>query len=232
MKRLTVVLTSVAALVACGDSNSKYNASGIGSVELNDSVFAIHYYSNTLIISNAALRGGLRDSCRVYFSGSGELMTEGADGSVYDFTPSELSSDIRQPILLLDSVAQSSADTMRTASSREGFFAHNIHITRDWRRNNILDATCYYPGVNGGADDFFGFFADTTTLGTDSVKVWLRLCRAKRDSAQMVVRRISAPINCLRDTTRERVIVNIRRIDAYGDTVSTDLVYSYVNWIN
>ena len=146
MKRLTVVLTSVAALVACGDSNSKYNASGIGSVELNDSVFAIHYYSNTLIISNAALRGGLRDSCRVYFSGSGELMTEGADGSVYDFTPSELSSDIRQPILLLDSVAQSSADTMRTASSREGFFAHNIHITRDWRRHVLLPWRKWWRG--------------------------------------------------------------------------------------
>lgn len=233
MMRLLIIITFCSVLLAaCGDSDSKYNASGIGSVELNDSVFAIHYYSNTLLLSDDIPRGSLRDSSRVYFTGSGELIAEGDGGAVYQFTPYELSDDVTSQLLLLDSVAQASADTMRMARSREGFFAQNVHITRDWRRNDFLDATGFYPGVNDGAGDCFAFFADSATIGTDTAEVWLRLCRAKRDSVQMVTRHISTPINCLRDSSRERIVVKISRIDAFGDTVVTNLVYSYVNWVD
>lgn len=230
-KCIFAIATGASLIVSCGDSDSKFGVSGIGSVELNDSVFAIHYYKNTLRLSDAVSADGLRDSCRVFFSGTGSLVSEGEDGAVYDFTPSVISANITTPVFLLDSVAQASADTMRMAGSPEGFFAHDIHITRDWRRNDFLDATGTYPGALDASGDYFGFFADTSTIGTDTVRLWLRLCRARTDSALMVVRRISAPVNCLRDSARERIVVNISRIDAFGDTVSSDLVYSYVNWI-
>lgn len=232
MKHLTALLASALLLASCSDSDSKFGVSGIGSIELNDSVFAIHYYKNTLLLDETVPTAGLTDSCRVYFEGSGTLVSEGEDGAVYNFLPSVISADITTPLFLLDSAAQASADTMRTASSSEGFFARDIHITRDWRHNDYLDATGTYPGALDASGDYFGFFADTTTIGQDTIKLWLRLCRAKTDSTVMVTKRISAPVSCLQDTARERVIVNIKRIDAYGDTVSTDLVYSYVNWIN
>lgn len=231
MKRVLSFLACASVLASCGDSDSKFGVSGIGSVELNDSVFAIHYYRNTLRIAETALSESLRDSCRVYFAGSGTLVYDGEDGAVYDFTPTVISPDITTSIFLLDSVALASADTMRMASSTEGFFAHDVHITRDWRRNDFLDATGTYPGAADARGDYFGFFADTSTLGADTVRLWLRLFRAQTDSAQMVVRRISTPVNCLRDSARERIVVNIKRIDAFGDTVTTNLVYSYVNWI-
>lgn len=232
MKKILSLVAMAALMASCGDSESKFGVSGIGSIELNDSVFAIHYYSSTLLLDESVPTNGLKDSCRVYFAGSGTLVYEGEDGSVYNFTPSTISEDITTPLFLLDSVAQASADTMRTASSSEGFFANDIHITRDWRHNDYLDATGRYPGALDPSGDYFGFFADTTTIGTDTIKLWLRLCRAQTDSTLMVTKRISAPVGCLQDSTRERIVVNIRRIDSYGDTVSTDLVYSYVNWNN
>ncbi len=226
---------SVVAVVAlcvssCGDSESRYGASGIGSVELNDSVFAIHYYSNTMLVDRS-FADGLADSARVYFSGSGTLAYENEAGQTYDFSIYNLSADITTPFLSLDSAAQTSADTMRIASSCEGFYAQNIHITRDWRRNDFLDATGIYPGDNNGEGDFFGFVLDTATLGTDTVRVWLRLRREKTDTVQMITRHISTPVNCLRDTARERIMVNLSRLDANGDTVVSNLVYSYINWV-
>lgn len=232
MKNILSLIACASLLVSCGDSDSKFGVSGIGSVEMNDSVFAIHYYKNTLRLDGPVSSAGLRDSSRVYFTGSGVLVSEGEDGAVYDFTPTTISEDITTRLFLLDSVAQASADTMRTASSSEGFFAHDVHITRDWRRCDFLDATVTYPGSLDASGDYLGFFADTTTIGSDTIKLWLRLCRAQTDTARMVTRRVSTPVNCLQDSTRERVVVNIRRIDAYGDTVSTDLVYSYINWID
>ncbi len=231
MKTKVLLPLSALLLSACADDTSKYSASGIGTVELNDSTFAIHYYSSTFVITDGTPHGDLRDSSRVYFYGSGILESETEDGSVYNFSINSISSDITQPIFMLDSAAQSSADTMRMYSSAEGFFAQNVHITRDWRRNDYLDATGIYPGSNDGEGDIFGFFADTTTLGADTVKMWLRLCRQNTDTLQMITRHISTPVNCLRDSTRERIVVNLKRIDAYGDTVNTNLVYSYVNWI-
>ncbi len=215
---------------ACGDSESTYGATGIGSVELNDSVFAIHYYSNTMIIDRS-FADGLTDSARVFFSGSGTLAYEKDGVKTYDFCINSLSADITTPFLSLDSAAQASADTMRIASSKEGFYAQNIHITRDWRRNDFLDATGIYPGDNNGKGDFFGFVLDSASLGTDTVRVWLRLRRERTDTVQMITRHISTPVNCLRDSTRERVMVNLRRLDANGDTVVSNLVYSYINWI-
>lgn len=225
-------LVAVASLCvsACDDSESKYGATGIGSIELNDSVFAIHYYSSTMLVDRS-FADGLKDSARVYFSGSGTLAYENEDGQTYDFSIYKLSSDVTTPFLSLDSVAQSSADTMRIASSHEGFYAQNIHITRDWRRNDFLDATGIYPGDNNGDGDFFGFVLDTASLGSDTVCVWLRLRRERTDTVQMITRHISTPVNCLRDTTRERIMVNLRRLDANGDTVVSNLVYSYVNWV-
>lgn len=231
MKKLIALAALALAVGSCGDDESTYGVSGIGSVELNDSVFAIHYYKNTLLLDESVSRSGLKDSCRVYFAGTGVLVSEDGEGAVYNFKPTTLSGDITTPLFMLDSVAQASADTMRTASSSEGFFGLDIHITRDWRHNDFLDATGTYPGALDSSGDYFGFFADTTTIGADTIKLWLRLCRAKTDSTLMVTKRISAPVACLQDSARERVIVNIKRIDAYGDTVSTDLVYSYINWI-
>lgn len=233
MKKILLLFSLLCAIVAvsCSDSESKYAASGIGTVELNDSVFAIHYYRNALIIDDPALSSGLRDSARVFFSGSGSFVDEVDEIKYYSFHLTSISKDITCPLLMMDSVAQASADTVRVAGSAEGFFGQNIHITRDWRRCDFIDATAMYPGADDDSGDFFGFTVDPSTVGTDTIRIWLRLSRASTDSVRMVTKYVSTPIGCLQDSTRERVMVNLSRIDAYGDTVVSNMVYSYVNWI-
>lgn len=233
MRRLASLPILVAAWLACGchDGHSSYGASGIGSVELNDTAFAIHYYSATLCLGDAESHGKLTDGSRVYFVGSGWLSSESADGlQTYNFEPRTLSGDITSPALLLDSAGMASDSLMRIAQSPEGFYGQNIHITRDWRRNDFLDATAIYAGTGDGAADFLGIVGDTLMADADTLRLWLRLRRAQSDTAQMVTKHVSVPVNCLRDSTKERLLIRLSRIDAAGDTVVTDMVYSYVNF--
>lgn len=230
MQKWCMWLLALLSLASCSSDDSTYHATGIGSVELNDSVFAIHYYSSTLLLQDDAIKAGLTDSSRVFFSGEGRLVSE-ADGSVYDFTPSFISADVTVPVLMLDSVGMSSDSLSTIASSADGFYAQNIHITRDWRRNDFFDATAIYPGHDDGAGDFFGLVGDTLSADADTLRLWLRLHRQKKDTTNMITRHISVPVNCLRDSAKERLLIRLSRINAAGDTVVSDMVYSYVNFI-
>lgn len=233
MRRLATPLFLAAACFAggCNESQSAYGASGIGSVELSDTAFAIHYYSATLSLGDATRREGLADGCRVYFVGSGWLTSESADGTqTYDFEPQTLSGDITSPALLLDSAGMASDSLMQIARSSEGFYGQNIHITRDWRRNDFLNATAIYAGTGDGSADFLGIVGDTMMAEADTLHLWLRLRRAQRDTTQMITKHVSVPFNCMRNSSKERLMVRLSRIDAAGDTVVTDMVYSYVNF--
>lgn len=228
---LSSVLLTVM-LSGCHDSSSTYVASGIGSVELNDSVFAIHYYKTTLVLPDYVSHDNLTDTSRVFFTGSGWLVNEDYEGAqVYDFTPSVLSADVTTPILMLDSAGMASDSLNKIAQSTEGFYAQNIHITRDWRRNDFFDATAIYPGVGDGSQDFFGLVGDTLSADADTMHLWLRLRRQNTDTLQMITKHISVPVNCLRDTAKERILIRLSRLNADGDTVVMDYVYSYVNFI-
>ncbi|MCI5778035.1 MAG: hypothetical protein MR215_10570 [Bacteroidales bacterium] len=231
-KSLLSIVLAVVTLAACHESDSTYWASGIGSVELSDSVFTIHYYKTSLRLADDVSRDGLTDTSRVFFTGSGKLVFEDTDGNqVYDFRPTVMSSDIATPILMLDSAGMASDSLMRIASSAEGFYAQNLHITRDWRRNDYFDATAIYQGSGDGSDDFFSLVGDTLSADADTMHLWLRLARQKTDSARMITKHVSIPVNCLRDSTKERILLRLSRIDAFGDTVVSDYVYSYVNFI-
>ncbi len=226
------IAISTCVTTGCHDSSSTYVASGIGSIELNDSVFAIHYYKSTLILPDYVSRGNLTDTSRAFFSGNGWLVNEDPDGAqVYDFTPSIVSADVTTPILMLDSAGMASDSLNKIAQSTEGFYAQNIHITRDWRRNDFFDATAIYPGDGDGSQDFFGLVGDTLSADADTMHLWLRLRRQNTDTVQMITKHISVPVNCLRDTAKERILIRLSRLNANGDTVVMDYVYSYVNFI-
>ncbi len=227
-----VLLPLMLLLVACGDSHAPYTATGIGSVELNDSTLAIHYYKTTLRLPDNTPHASLTDTSRVYFSGSGTLFSEDPEGAqVYDFNLTTLSSDITTPIITLDSTTIASDSLQRCINSTEGFYAQNLHITRDWRRNDFFDATASYPGVGDGSSDFLALVATPDSTTPDTLQLWLRLLRHATDSSLMVTKHISVPVNCLRDTTRERIVLRLSRINSYSDTVVIDYVYSYVNFI-
>lgn len=232
MRHSFLILTAAAMLSACGDSDSSYWATGIGSVELNDSVFSIHYYKTELRLADGIPCDGLTDTSRVFFNGHGRLVAEDVEGNqVYDFQPSHLSADITSPLLMLDSAGMASDSLTKLASSPEGFYAQNLHITRDWRRNDFFDATAIYPGTGDGSQDFLSLVGDTLSADADTMHLWLRLRRQKTDSTLMVTKHVSVPVNCLRDSAKERILIRLSRIDAFGDTVVMDYVYSYVNFI-
>lgn len=228
-----LVMMPIVTTVSCHDSNNGKNATGIGTVERNDSVLAIHFYKNTFVISDADLYPMLHDSDRVSFSGSGVLIDELDENQVYDFNLTRVSEDLRQPLFVVDSVARDSAELMAIVNSADGFYSQNIHITRDWHHDDYFDATAVYYGADNGEGDYFGLIYDSAAVDTDAVQIfWLRLYRHNTDTMQVINKDISVPVNQLRDSTKERILMRIKRIDAYGDTVSTDYVYSYINWID
>ncbi len=234
MKKVTLYIVSlflaVVGIVGCSDSDDSYGFTGIGTVELNDTVFSIHYYGSTLKIDRAYI-GEMANGARAYFSGTGNEAYSDSNGMVYEFNAKTLIGDITQEISYADT-AEVGTDTLTNyLDSGEGFYGQDIHITRDWKRNDFLDATAVYPGVGDGSDDYFGLVADTEATSDSLLCFWLRLKRAETDTVVMITRRISVPVNCLRDSTKERVNIQIRRIDAYGDTVTKQYVYSYINWL-
>lgn len=221
-------------VVSCSDKDSRSSFVGIGSVEKNDSVAAVHYYELTLKANDVSQLGGVPDSARVYFVGRGAQAEGDETGLVFDVDFSSISEDLREPIAHMDSSVQVNDSLRESLRSGFGFYAFNIHITRDWRRNDFLDVSTTYCGTEGGLGDRLQVVCDTMgSAAPDSLIVlWLRLSRHSEDTTELVTRHISVPVNELRDSTKERVYLRLMRIDAYQDTVKTDYVYSYVNFVD
>ncbi len=234
MRQLAHIFTTLTILLtACGkDSDGSSNFSGIGTVEKNDTAVAIHYYERTLTATDSAQLSAVREGDRVYFICSAWREDGDTTYNRYVAYFNDISSDLRREIVFTDST-QTSAEDIANSHSAEGFYAQNVHITRDWQRNDFFEAMLTYPASDGHEDDFIALVRDTTMdkeEDFDGQVFWLRLSRHRTDSVYYINRHISVPINCLRDSTKERISMLVKRIDHYGDTVSTSFVYSYVNW--
>ncbi|MBQ3635773.1 MAG: hypothetical protein II951_09185 [Bacteroidales bacterium] len=237
MRRLAIIAVIAALAASCSDSDDRREFRGIGTVENNDTVKAIHYYQKTLYATDASKVASIEEGARVEFVCRVTAREDEREKQEYDADFSYISGDIRKDIVLYNGGYADAADTgsMRISSS-EGFIAQNMHITRDWKRNDFFEVTATYVGADDYDTDFLGLVCDTTNdaprVDTLDYVVWLRLSRTSAAAAHKYVNKsVSVPINCLRDSTKERIYIDLMRIDAWGDTARHHLVYSYVNWM-
>lgn len=213
----------------CHDDDDTKGFSDIATVERNDSVVALHLYRHTLIPTDPSKLDGLNDGERVAFKGKGRL-TEivSDDDQRWLIDLSEVSGDLTVPIVFDSTAVGREQDLF---GSLEGYHETRPHITRDWRRNDWLNTSAFFPSHDDGREDLFAL----TRVTNDNVEgksiFWLRLKRARTDTVQLIHRQISVPVNCLRDSAAERIEMRICRFNQYGDTVLTDYVYSYINFM-
>lgn len=214
---------------ACDDDDDSKGFSGVATVERSDTLLALHYYSATLLPNDPDKLDGLDDGDRVYFSGSARLnMVLDDDEERWDIDVKSVTGDITEPLVTLSSA---SAEQQQLFGSREGFREANIHITRDYQRNDWLNATAFYPTSEGGKGDLFALTRNEADDEGDEQVYWLRLRRARPDTAELVTRQISVPINCIRDPAAERIKILLKRYNQYGEIVESHMVYSYINFM-
>ncbi len=222
---LYILLFVTMAIVACSDTAPDTTCKGIGSVEMNDTLIAIHYYDNVYVISDE-YRNNLCDSARVKFKiNIGKRIVDTA--YVYQAEVVELSGDIRRQIVFRAHNKQ--ADTALCVPT-------DMHITRDFRRLDFFNISTRYVTCDNNADEV-SLVLDSAEqeASTDSLVVlWLRHSQVRTDSADRVeYNTISVPLNILipADTLRtERLYLKVKMFGSDGDTVVNNYVYSYMNY--
>ncbi|MCQ2227936.1 MAG: hypothetical protein MJZ01_08525 [Bacteroidales bacterium] len=212
------VLVSVG--VSCSKDEVPMAYQGIASVERTDTAILIHFYNNTFVVS--LLESDVEDSARVTFRiVAGRRLSDTAE--IFEGRVEELSEDIRTPIV--HEVSTSNLPCVPT----------ELHITRDFRRLDFFNVTAYYYTRQDNEDRLYMAFDPTQQVGrTDSVVVlWLKHVQNETDPKQYTgiqYQTISVPMNVLiPDSTSERLMIHLKRLNLDGDTVTDNFVYSYRN---
>lgn len=228
IKRLLYILWAILLFVACKETLIDTSLfQGIGSIERTDSVFAIHYYDHTFLLSD--MDGSvLEDSDRVEFSlRTSEPVSDTLLTTFYaDIV--EISEDITRPVVYYSN--QSSVNPKEWGTVP--FVSVDMHITRDWRRNDYFNFSTMYA-TSDGNDDYICLTYEKSEqeAENDSLHVmWLKHYQRQSDSLSYLKHDvISVPLNYLQKDSVERTYLRIKYFDVYGDTVVTNWTYSYRN---
>lgn len=226
MKKQLIILLLLTALglTSCSDDYTDNTIKGIASVELNDTLIALHYYDNTYILPDD-YRASLTDSARVYFR---LRTTQRISDTAYIFNADvqELTTDIRTSIIF--STANLLSDTARCVPT-------DMHITRDFRHLDFFNISVYYTTCPDNDDQVYLVQCSTEQeANADSLVVlWLRHSQLRSGTTQYVEHStISVPLNVLippDSLQRERVYLKVKMLSEDSDTIINNYVYSFVN---
>ena len=224
-KQLNILLAAIVlAVAACSDDKTDDTIKGIASVELNDTLVALHYYDNTYVLADE-YRAGLTDSARVYFCiNSTQRLADTA--SIFNANVRELSADLRTPIVYR--TANLLSDTAICVPT-------DMHITRDFRHLDFFNISVHYATLPNNDDKTYLVQCSTEQeASTDSLVVlWLRHSQLRSDSTLYIEHNtISVPLNILippDSLQRERIYLKVKMLAEGGDTIVNDYIYSFVN---
>lgn len=217
-KAITVILVALLCW-ACQESVTPATYNGIGSIERNDTVAAIHYYDHTFLIEDMPM--SLVDSSRVIFrievTGRANDTTETYNAKIID-----ISSDIRREIININSTAGLGQETGITIS--------DLHLTRDFRRLDYFNITTIFE-TREDNDDKINLVLEQRDDSKKEATLWIKHWQKSTDSLNIIQKDImSVPMNgMINDETSERLLLHVKWIKAIGDTISEDFTYSYYN---
>ena len=217
MNRILVLIAIVMLAVSCHEEPQPMTISGIGSIEVNDSATAIHYFEYTLLTDFDT--SVLPDSARAQFKVALEDKT---DETTYRAKVITLSDNLRRELINVD--ANMTADSIFGTAP---LTPSDIRMTRDFRRLDFFNITVYYT-TRPDNDDFICLTYDPAEQTSDTIALWLRHYQAISDSCTHIeYRTISVAVNSLASDTMPRRYIDVRHIDTSLDTVTTRYVYSY-----
>ncbi|MCQ2228718.1 MAG: hypothetical protein MJZ13_03100 [Bacteroidales bacterium] len=217
-KAITVILVALLCW-ACQESVTPATYNGIGSIERNDTVAAIHYYDHTFLIEDMPM--SLVDSSRVIFrievTGRANDTTETYNAKIID-----ISSDIRREIININSTAG--------LGEESGVMVSDLHLTRDFRRLDYFNITTIFE-TREDNDDKINLVLEQRDDSKKEATLWIKHWQKSTDSLNIIQKDImSVPMNgMINDETSERLLLHVKWIKAIGDTISEDFTYSYYN---
>lgn len=217
-KAITAILVALLCW-ACQESVTPATYNGIGSIERNDTVAAIHYYDHTFLIEDMPM--SLVDSSRVIFrievTGRANDTTETYNAKIID-----ISSDIRREIININSTAGLGEESGVTVS--------DLHLTRDFRRLDYFNITTIFE-TREDNDDKINLVLEQRDDSKKEATLWIKHWQKSTDSLNIIQKDImSVPMNgMINDETSERLLLHVKWIKAIGDTISEDFTYSYYN---
>lgn len=215
---ITVILVALLCW-ACQESVTPATYNGIGSIERNDTIAAIHYYDHTFLIEDMPTT--LADSSRVAFSievtGKANDTTETYNAKIID-----ISSDIRREIININSTAG--------LGEESGVMVSDLHLTRDFRRLDYFNITTIFE-TREDNDDKINLVLEQRDDSKKEATLWIKHWQKSTDSLNIIKKDImSVPMNTMiKDETSERLLLHVKWIKAIGDTISEDFTYSYYN---
>lgn len=228
MRRICLLLAVVSAIVACKEVVVDSTIfSGIGTIERSDTLFAIHYYDHTFLLSDMD-GSSLEDSDRVEFSLRTTEPVSDTLLTTFYAELNEISEDITRPIVYYSKQSEINPKEWGTAP----FVSVDMHITRDWRRCDFFNFSTTYATKDDN-DDYvcLTYEKSEQEKDNDSLHVmWLKHYQHQSDTLKYLRHEvISVPLNYMQNDTAQRIYLKIKYFDAYGDTVVTNWTYSFRN---
>lgn len=227
-KKLIYTASLLAAVAACEETTIDSSLlQGVGSIERTDTSVVLHYYDHAFILSDMD-GSALEDSDRVEFKLRVNDNVSDTMLTTFYADIEEISEDITRPVVYGDNLSSLAAKERGAVP----FVSVDMHITRDWRRNDYFNFSTMYATCDDN-DDYICLTYDRSEQESDNDSLhimWLRHYQKQSDSLLYLKHDvISVPLNYLQKDSVERTYLRIKYFDAYGDTVVTDWTYSYRN---
>ena len=215
-------LTSLVALLcwACNESVSPATYNGIGSVEITDSLAAIHYYNRTFLFKEFPSHIG--DSSRVIFMAEATSRANDTTETFYAKVK-RISPDIRRNIIF-------NMEATKSFGKEAGIMVRDLHLTRDFRRLDFFNITTSFATTQNN-NDKVRLVLEQRDIANKEATLWIKHWQSNSDTLNAIGHdTMSVPMNTLiSDENSERLLLHIKWIESSGDTITEDYTYSYFN---
>ncbi|MCR5696433.1 MAG: hypothetical protein K6G73_05580 [Marinilabiliaceae bacterium] len=226
MKPTALIATltiAFALLSACRENEKDITYSGIATVERTDSTFVLHFYELAIFFPNEH-PDSLENGARVKFLCTTTEQPDSA-GIIHNANLNEISGDLTQRIVYYDSMKEIQPKYKGEAI----LIPVDMHITRDYQRNDFFNITTYFTTTNdGNNDDYVCLAHDPSTQLADTTVLWLLHYQNSSDNCNVFTyNTISVPINELKKAGSEWIYIKVLRYGSANDTVATNYTYGY-----
>lgn len=226
MKLHTYVATLLIAttlLASCHDNNHDNTFSGIATVERTDSTFALHFYDFAFYFPDEH-PDSLNDGARVKFKCTTAEQLDTA-GLKFNAHLDEMTGDLIENIVYYATMKEIPPKYKGTAI----LTPVDMHITRDYKRNDFFNITTYFTTTDDGQnDDYVCMAHDPNSQVADTTVLWLlHYQNSSKDCNVFAYNTISVPINELKRPGSEWIHIKVLRFGSANDTIATNYTYGY-----
>lgn len=220
----TFIILSII-ILACDNEEIKFDTyQGIGTIERTDTLLNIHYYNYEFRINDKEKYTQLSDNDRIIFECH---TTQKINDTTLTYNADiiSISDDITRNVVF----KENSQTPLSSKLFDTEFTPTDMHITRDWRRQDFFNITTLLTTKTDNTDSIMMIhYTNEQNTGNDTITLWLKHLQSNIDSCNIFKNKtISVPLNqFIRDTT-ERICLRIKYTTIESDTIIKNYTYSW-----